>query len=185
MTLYKMRQVQGHACNQWAIEWLPHVLQTRQNMVADLIKGCWIMFFPRFEIVRSTIGTTDNLEFQLKLKFSSINNYNVLTWNVSRQVYVVYNTAEQRLKQRNVSTNHWIMNVKIECWQPNATISPRLFSSSDRRFLGWINYARTFLGSPLKTWHTLKSCHFAQLKYKNKRIAPHSFLTPKSKTSWE
>ena len=84
MTLYKMRQVQGHACNQWAIEWLPHVLQTRQNMVADLIKGCWIMFFPRFEIVRSTIGTTDNLEFKLKLKFSSINNYNVLTWNVSR-----------------------------------------------------------------------------------------------------
>ena len=155
MTLYKMRQVQGHACNQWVIEWLPHVLQTRQNMVADLIKGCWIMFFPRFEIVRSTIGTTDNLEFQLKLKFSSINNY------------------------------HWIMNVKIECWQPNATISPRLFSSSDRRFLGWINYARTFLGSPLKTWHTLKSCHFAQLKYKNKRIAPHSFLTPKSKTYWE
>lgn len=139
MTLYKMRQVQGHACNQWAIEWLPHVLQTRQNMVADLIKG-WIMFFPRFEIVRSTIGTTDNLEFQLKLKFSSINNYNVLTWNVSRQVYVVYNTAEQRLKQRNVSTNHWIMNVKIECWQPNATISPRLFPSVFGLDKLYINY---------------------------------------------
>ena len=149
---------------------------------SGLDKGCWIMFFPRFEIVRSTIGTTDNLEFQLKLKFSSINNYNVLTWNVSRQVYVVYNTAEQRLKQRNVSTNHWIMNVKIECWQPNATISPRLFSSNDRRLLGRINYARTFLVSPLKTWHMLKSCHFVQLKYKNKRITPHSFLTPKSKT---